>query len=158
MGNFNEYQNLIIAICTILGAGVGYLIKYWLDKNKELISENTKIKREMYKKFVSLMIDLFKGSKSSNAEGVVSEEFKNDLYEFYKDYILYSSPRVINSYGDMMQYLYKNENNMQVKKVLRKLSAVMKEMRKELGLSNILLGYKSEKIFRGIFKDFDTLK
>lgn len=156
-----DYVNVAIPVSTIVGAALGYFVKYRLDKSKEINSENTKVKRDAYKKFVSLIINLFKNSGSQPAGATaVGASFKEELYEFYKDYVLYSSPAVINAFGDMMQYIFNQEHGVQQdpKGILQKLSRVMQEMRKELGLSNRGLGHSSERIFRAMFNDFDSLK
>lgn len=151
----SEYIQLIIAGSSLLGILVGYFIKYILDKNKEAVSENNKIKREIYKKFTSMIFDLFNGEvdqKTKNAN------LKNKMYEFYKDYVIYASPKVINSFSDYMQYLYKNSDNIDVKKSMHELAKIMSAMRKDLSLSNSGLGKHGINIFRAFFTDFETIK
>ena len=149
---------LIGTILTILGGLIGYFIKNFLDKKKELNSENIKIKRDMYKEFISLFFKVVNNTKKDSEGRLLPVDIKSDLHKFYEDYSLYSSPSVINAFGDFMQYAYKNTNSMDTKMTFSKVSRVIKCMRKELGLSNRGLGRDGEKIFRAMFKDYDDLK
>ena len=147
---------LLGTILAALGGLVGYFIKDFLDKKKELSSENIKVKREMYKEFIVLV---FKVMNNKDSHGSPSPlDIKKDLYRFYEDYSLYSSPEVINAFADYMQYIYKNPKSMDTKTILAKLAKVIKSMRREMGLSNRGLGKNGEKIFRAMFNDFDNLK
>lgn len=150
--------SLMVVVLPLLGAGIGYLIKYSIEKRKELLAEVTKERRELYQQFVNLIIDIFSSSKTGkqNDDG----ELINYLFEFYKKYVLYGSPQVINSYADYFQYLYKtkSENIKQDHKThFRKLSHIVFAMRKDLGLSNKELGKDGEKVFRALLIDFDSI-
>ncbi len=88
------------------------------------------------------------------------EEIVKKLYEFYKKYILYASPGVINSFSDYFQYLYATNSQkvtLDLKVLFTKLSKIMIEMRKDLGLINQDLGENGEKLFRAIITDFDEI-
>jgi len=39
---------IIIPSIGLIGGVIGYLLRYFLDKKKELVSENRKITRELY--------------------------------------------------------------------------------------------------------------
>jgi len=153
----SEYIQLIIAASTIFGGLIGYLIKYWLEKNKDLLSENTRLKRDNYKKFISLILNLIKNSGADDEIAVA--KLKDEIYSFYEDHLLYSSPGVILAYADYMQYLYDNEGkDMKVKHLISKLGKIIQQIRKELGLSNRKLGKNSVEVFRAMFKDFNTIQ
>jgi hypothetical protein len=77
-----------------------------------------------------------------------------------KKYILYASPRVINTFSDYFQYLYSiNESSNKTESLVhfKKLSRIMIEMRKDLGLSNKNLGKDGVKLFRALITDFDRI-
>lgn len=151
----SEYIQIIVAISGIIGVLLGYLIKYILDKNSEIISSNNKVKRDIYKKFISMMFDLFSSEKSQERKNT---ELKSTLLEFYKDYVLYASPAVINAFSDYMQYLYKNSEKIDAKESMYKLAKIISAMRSELGLSNKGLDKDGINLFRAYFKDFDKIK
>ena len=57
-----------IAILTIvlplIGAGIGYFFKQGIEKKKDLLSEVTKERRQLYQQFVNLIVDLFAAIKT----------------------------------------------------------------------------------------------
>jgi len=155
-------MNTLVTILTItlpiLGGVIGYFVKHNIDKKRELISEVTKERREHYQQFVNIVIDIFSGTKSGKQQADTNQLSK--LFEFYKKYVLYASPEVINNFSDYFQYLYTaNGENGQLDNNIhfRKLSNVMKAMRADLGLSNKNLGVDGERIFRALLTDFDKL-
>lgn len=152
-----ELLNSLLTISLpIIGAGIGFFIKYIIEKNKELNSQVTIQRRELYQQFINLIIDLFSASKTGKNQP--DRLVLNKLFEFYKKYVLYASPGVINSFSDYFQYLYlvnANEDKSDVFMHFRKLSKIMVEMRKDLGLSNKKLGTDGERLFRALITDFD---
>jgi hypothetical protein len=147
MNNNSEHNNIKASVWG----------NYFFSRPKTINSENIKVKREMYKKFVKLVLNLFSNKKDAKGQ-VIVPDIKDKLYEFYEDYSLYSSPDVINTFADFMQFSYKNTPGNNTKLILLKLAKVIKEMRKEVGLSNWGLGLNGERIFRAMFKDYDNLK
>lgn len=144
-------------VLPLIGAGVGYYIKHLIEKRKELLSEVNKERRELYQKFINLVVDIMKGVKSHNSK---QSKFIADLFEFYKKYILYASPEVINRLSDYFQYLYredKKDNTEELKFHFRKLTAIMIAMRKDLGLSNKKLGKDGSNLMRALLIDFDSI-
>lgn len=151
----------LIAILSIslplIGGGIGYLIRYSIDKRRELLSEVNRERRELYQKFIDLIIDILKGVKSN--KDVSDIDAVTQLYEFYKKYILYASPEVINAFSEYFQYLYSQSNTSlsNAKVQMQKMCKVMYYMRKDLGLSNKGLGKDGIGLFRALFKDYDKL-
>ena len=142
----------------IFGAGIGFYLKHLIEKRKDLQSQVTSERRELYQQFVNLIIDIFSGVKTGKNQP--DTKILNKLYEFYKKYILFASPEVINSFSDYFQYLYftnTESGNMDYKIHFQKLSKIMIEMRKDLGLSNKALGINGERIFRALIIDFDKI-
>lgn len=153
-----EIKTLVAITLPILGAFVGYFIKSYIDKKKALLSEVSKERRAHYQEFVDLIIDILNNVKVGEATN--DHQLIDKLFSFYKKYILYASPKVINSFSDYFQYLYscnEGETIMDTNIQFRKLSTIMKAMRADLGLSNKNLGKDGEKIFRAIIKDFDDV-
>jgi hypothetical protein len=146
---------LLAITLPILGAGVGYLIKYNIEKQKDLMSEVTKTRRELYQQFVDLIIDIFENNKSGRQQP--EKQLISKLYTFYKKYVLYASPQVINSYADYFQYLYSHDasNTMDFTIHFKKLTRILAAMRKDLGLKNNNLGKNGERLLRALIKDFD---
>lgn len=155
-------MNTLIPILTItlplLGGVIGYFVKHNIDKKRELLSEVTRERREHYQQFVNIVIDLFRGTKTGKQQA--DTQHLSKLFDFYKKYVLYASPEVINNFSDYFQYLYtSNGENAQLDNNIhfRKLSKIMKAMRTDLGLSNKNLGDDGERIFRALLTDFDKL-
>lgn len=67
-----------------LGAGIGYLIKHYIEKKKEISNELTKQRREIYQQYVNLIIDIFSNSKVNKKNNNTS--MLSELYQFYKKY------------------------------------------------------------------------
>lgn len=142
----------------IIGAGVGYLIKHYVEKSKETANELTKQRREIYQQYVNLIIDLFakeKIKKTRKEDNLLSE-----LFEFYKKYVLFASPNVIKAFSDYFQFLYNensNESDEKLKKSLEYMTKIMLEMRKDLGLKNNGLGKNGEMLIRALINDYDKI-
>lgn len=147
-------RTLIPIILPIVGGVIGYWIKHLVDKKKELLSEISRERREHYQKFVDLIVDLFANTKTGKK--MREDEWMKKLFEFYKKYILYASPGVINSFSDYFQYLYRQEKPLDSIAHITLLTKVMLEMRKDLGLNNKNLGKNGERLFRGLITDFDN--
>lgn len=150
-------QTILTIILPLLGAGIGYLIKYSIEKKKELVNEVTKERRAIYQQYVNLMIGLFANSKTNKKSS--TDKMLTDLYEFYKKYVLYASPAVIKAYSDYFQYMFKQNDNEETdsKKHLQFMTKIMLEMRRDLGLKNKGLGKNGEMLMRALIKDYDTL-
>lgn len=146
---------LLSVTLPILGGAIGYFIKYSTDKKKELLSEITKERRKHYQNFVDLVIEILKSTKGKGKK-TDSEQYLK-LFDFYKKYILYASPEVINNFSNLFQYLYLNTKDSPEKSIviIKKLSNVLKAMRTDLGLSNKKLGQNGENILRALLRDFD---
>lgn len=146
---------LITILLPIVGGGIGFLLKRYLDKKRELFNENAKERRQAYQDFINIIIDIFAGTKDKKQKPFDISR----LYDFYKKNILFAPPKVVNAFSDYMQYLYvfdKSDPNQTVEHV-KKLTEVLKHMRADLGLSNKDLGKNGERLMRAIINDFDTL-
>ncbi|RSC93250.1 hypothetical protein [Tenacibaculum singaporense] len=151
----------IITILTItlplLGAGVGYLLKSNIEKKKELANEITKERREIYQQYVNLIIGIFANTKANKKNH--PNKMLTDLYEFYKKYVLYASPKVIIAFSDYFQFLYNQNEDEETdsKQHLLYMTKIMAEMRKDLGLKNNELGANGEMLMRALIKDYDRI-
>lgn len=148
---------IITIILPLLGAGIGFLIKHNIEKRKELMSEVTKTRRELYQRFVDLIIDIFANTRSGKHQP--ENQLIRELYSFYKKYVLYASPEVIITYADYFQFLYTQESsdNKDIAVHFKKLTKILIAMRKDLGLKNNGLGTHGQILFRALIKDYDTV-
>lgn len=146
---------LVTILLPLLGGGIGFLLKRYLDKKRELFNENAKERRQAYQDFVNIIIDIFAGTKDKKDKPFDIRR----LYDFYKKNVLFAPPKVVNAFSDYMQYLYGFDSNdpAQSAEHIKKLTEVLKHMRQDLGLSNKDLGPNGEKLMRAIINDFDTL-
>lgn len=151
-------QTVVAIFLPFIGAGIGYLVKYYIEKNKELANELTKQRREIYQQYVNLIIDLFSKNKINNKKK--DDNLLAGLFEFYKKYILYASPNVIKAFSDYFQFIYNQsdfENDKDSKKSLEFMTKIMLEMRKDIGLKNDGLGKNGEMLIRALINDYDKI-
>lgn len=134
---------------------IGYFTKTLLDHYKNLSTYNVDKRREIYQEFIDMIIDVIGGQKIEKKKEELNLELRTKVYGFYKKFILYSSAKTINKYGDFMQSIYQGNSN--VADLMSKLSDIIKSMREELGLTNEELGGNGEKLLRPIFTDFDSI-
>lgn len=148
-------QILITILLPLIGGGVGFLLKRYLDKKREIFNENAKERRQAYQDFVDLIIDIFANSKLGNQQ----KNHLTKLYAFYKKNILFAPPKVVNAFADYMQFIYHyDENDIKSQYIqIKMLTRVLKEMRTDLGLKNDNLGEDGEKLMRAIINDFDSI-
>lgn len=141
----------------LLGAGIGYLIKSNIEKKKELTNEITKERRAIYQQYVNLMIGIFANTKANKKNN--PDKMLSDLYEFYKKYVLYASPKVIISFSDYFQFMYHQNENEETdsRQHLLYMTKIMAEMRNDLGLKNKDLGKNGQKLMRALIKDYDIV-
>lgn len=158
-------EQVLLTLATILlpllGGGIGFLFKRYLDKQKELFNEVAKERRQSYQAFINLIVDIVSEGKTGNPKKSNSDNIK-ELYEFYKKNILFAPPKIVNAFGDYMQYVYTQEKNEDPNPKrhqihILKLTRVMKEMRHDLGLKNTDLGENGERLMRAMMKDFDKI-
>lgn len=148
---------------TLLGiagsAVIGYFVKYFFDKKAQFSSQNAEIKRQMYQEYVDFILGFI--NDLQNQTGDATEEQQKDvvgkLREFHKKAVLYSSPKVINAYSDMLQYSYKQKqdsNNYSFHYMVL-MTNVFKAMRKDIGLSNRGLRSGAIRLMRPLINDYD---
>lgn len=146
--------NLLI---TIISGAIGYLAKNFIDKKKEAQNEVSKERREHYQHFINIIIDLLKSTNKNFETNMEKDTFYLEkLFEFTKKYILYASPEVILDFNEFFQYVYNNKTQNE-NIFYRKLSRIIKSMRKDIGLSNNGLGDDGEKLFRALLNDYDKI-
>lgn len=91
---------LITILLPIVGGGIGFFLKRYLDKKSELFNENAKERRQAYQDFINIIIDIFAGTKDKKQKPFDISR----LYDFYKKNILFAPPKVVNAFSDYMQY------------------------------------------------------
>lgn len=146
--------NLWMPLIILSLGGIGWLIQQNITSKRELLSEVAKERRIHYQKFVDLVFTLFSGIKNDNETG--PEEMVSDIYEFYKKYVVYASPKVIEAFSNYFQFLYAHPENAESdsKESFQKLGKIMLAMRSDLGLANKNLGANGEVLFKAILKDY----
>jgi len=138
---------------TLVGGALGYFLKYFLDKKQEIGSKNADHKRSAYLEVISLMLTVLSQTKL----GTLSDkELVKQLNNSYEQCILYASPKVINTFGDLMQYLFTVGDAQSANETLLKMTRVFKAMREDIGLSNEGLGIDAERLMRVRLNDYAT--
>lgn len=154
-----QTQMTLLAIALpLIGGGIGYFIKYYVEKSKEIANELTKQRREIYQQYVNLIIGLF--AKNKTKKTIKDDAILIELFEFYKKYVLFASPNVIKAFSDYFQFLYNqnsNEDDENSKRSLENMTKVMLEMRKDIGLKNKGLGKNGELLLRALINDYDRI-
>lgn len=144
---------------TLLGiagsAAIGYLVKYFLDKKAQFSSQNAEIKREIYQEYTDFILKFLSDIQEQDSK--VTEKQQKDIVKKMKDFhrkaVLYSSPKVVNAYSDMLQNAYRGNNNSFHTMVL--MTNVFKAMRKDIGLSNRGLRSGAIRLMRPLINDYD---
>lgn len=147
-------ENWLTLAGIVASAGLGYLVKYLLDKRTQFVTKNAEVKRGAYLELCELMLDLFSQDKIGKMS---TKSMLTRLNSFYSKYILYASPSVIVSFGELMQYIYHHSEKLDAGFTMRKMTRVFMGMRKDIGLSNKDLGIDAERILRARFTDYDEL-
>lgn len=153
-------ENWLTLIGIIFSAVIGYFVKYTLDKKAQFSSKNAEIKREMYQEYVDFILgflnDMMDQSKEATPEQ--TREIVDKMRSFHRKAVLYSSPKVVNAYSNMLQYFYKHsgsDTNTAHSMVL--MTNVFKEMRSDIGLSNRGLRSGAIRLMRPLITDYDSI-
>lgn len=128
----------------------GYLGRMFYDRKKELRDEATKERRTIYKKFIEIAIDQLSNRNTEDLDG--------RMFDFYKTYLLYASPDVINAMGEYQQHvMHQDVNNPDLNGQYKKQAKVIYEMREDLGLSIKNLGSHGQHVFKTILTNYDEV-
>jgi hypothetical protein len=145
----NQYITFLTIILPLIGAAVGYFVRQYFDKRKELLGEVNIERRIIYQSFINLIITLFEEIEPTNYN-----KFRIDLNDFYKKYVLYASPGVISSLSDFIQLINQNDKEHVKQNYFSSLTKIILEMRRDLGLGNKNLGKKGEVILKAIIHNY----
>lgn len=139
----------------LIGSGfLGYFAKYYLDKKQEHTSKNAEFKRAAY----SEVIDLLLGVLSQSKLGKLSDkQLTQKINSAYGQCILYASPDVINAFGDTMQYIYINKDDINAKLLMTNITKIFMHMREDIGLSNESLGLDARRLMRVKLNDYSEV-
>ncbi len=149
-------ENWLTLIGIISSGAIGYLIKYFLDKKAQFSSDNAQIKREMYQEYVDFILKFLSDLQEQDTEVTPEQqkEIVKKMKDFHRKAVLYSSPKVINAYSDMLQNAYKGNSDDFHTMVL--MTNVFRAMRKDIGLSNRRLRSGAIRLMRPLINDYDT--
>jgi len=140
-------------------AVVGYLVKYFLDKKAQFSSQNAEIKRQMYQEYVNFILGFITDlqNQTGSATSKQQKDIVGKMREFHKKAVLYSSPKVINAYADMLQYSYqqKQDSDSYGFHYMVLMTNVFKAMRKDIGLSNRGLRSGAIRLMRPLINNYD---
>lgn len=152
-------ENWLTLIGIVASAVGGYLVKYFLDKKAQFSSQNAQIKRKMYQDYVNFVlkfIDEVQNQKQSDATPQQQVKLIKSMKEFHRQAVLYSSPRVVNAYSDMLQNSYRNNQSSSSSYFAMVLMTnIFKEMRRDIGLSNRGLKGGAIRLVRPMINDYD---
>lgn len=150
---------LIAAGLALVGGIVGYFLKYYLDKKQAFSSDNAKIKRDMYQKYVEQILATsrqFKAQLTSQQIEKIQKEFEKHANDFYSTSILFASPKVVRAHASFMRNEGIAQSNEYAYELMLKNARLYKAMRKDIGLSNWGLGWDGEVLLRANINDYDT--
>lgn len=150
----------ISVLLPLLAAGVGYWLRYYLDRKKELTSEVNKERRVVYQQMVDMLFGILEKVKHGDKQSPKEiQKLIEELYKIYRKEVLYASSGVINAFNDFMQFSYRTNQGIQQNPhdILWLLSNLLAAMRKDLGLSNKGLGKDHRKLLRALISDMDNL-
>ncbi len=151
-------ENWLTLVGIISSGIVGYLIKYSLDKKAQFSSRNAEIKREMYQEYVNFILQ-FLADVQDQKTGATPEQQKDivkRMKDFHKTAVLYSAPRVINAYSDMLQNTYRSDQPGNGFYTMVLMTNVFREMRRDIGLSNRGLRSGAIRLMRPLINDYDV--
>lgn len=153
---------LIPAAATVLvallgGGGIGYFLKYYLDRKQAFATANGAVKRKMYKKYLDKLTSLNNIGKLTPEElEVVKTEFGKHSSEFYSTGVLFASPQVVKAYADFVRHTDSPQDEAYTYDLMLKMSRLYRAMRSDIGLSNKGLGHDGELLLRGNINDYDA--
>lgn len=152
-------NSYLIGILALISGSIGYYIRFRIDKTKEVNSKVTEKRREHYQEFVNIVVDII--GADSQEKKIDNRKVMVEFHNFYKIYLVYASPSVINAFGDYFQFLYHDHQDEskdifnRTRKHFMLLSQIIIKMRKDLGLSNRELGKYGQRVFRAKLRDID---
>lgn len=149
-------ENWLTLIGVVGSAAIGYFVKYFFDKKAKFSSENAKIKREMYREYVEFILKFLSDIQEQGTDVTPKQQKQliKEMKNFHRKAVLYSSPKVINAYSDMLQNSYRENNESFHTMVL--MTNVFKAMRKDIGLSNHGLRSGAIRLIRPLINDYDV--
>lgn len=145
---------------TVLVVATGLLTWFLKDKSEKLKLQREKLleeKRLNYENILEPIIRLFVGTKGDKKETekamkqILSFDYKKTSFQL----MLFGSDSVVQAYNDYLQYMYKNEDNLNASVTLKLLGKVLLEIRKDLG--NPTTDLEELDMLRFMITDIDEL-
>ena len=160
-----EFQWFQIFVPLAAGA-IGFFGNMIFENRKQLKNKATEERRKIYSTFSDIMIDRLRSQETITEEQL--EKINDRMFNFYKDYLLYASPDVINAIGDLQQFTFTLQqrllNGETIEEIDRESSAlylkysqVIYEMREDLGFSIKNLGANGEHVLKSFLSNYYML-
>lgn len=148
-------ENILPTILVVL---TGLLTWFLKDKSEKLKLQREMLieeKRNNYEKILEPLIRTLHGAKNDielnkAIKQITSYDYKKQAFQL----MLFGSDDVVNAYNDFFQYLYKNDNTIDAKEMLKSLGKVVLEIRKDVGNDKTIL--KEYDMLRFMISDIDS--
>ena len=126
--------NVIAAIITASIGFIGLMYSQISSKKREIFESHRAKKMEVYDIFFS-MVEIFQ-DESLNKEEKLDDEFRNQYTKLTRGLSLWASPGVIKAYLEFRATAVEGSTSTEI---LKSVDKVYKEIRKDLGNSNLTL-------------------
>ncbi|MBI5326157.1 MAG: hypothetical protein HZB41_12950 [Ignavibacteriae bacterium] len=144
------------SLITLLGIIIGWFLKDKSEKFRLQKESLLSTKRENYIKILTPFIRVLTGVKNNNELEVAIKEIQSfDYKQTAFNLMIFGSDSVTNSYNNLFQYLYQNQNATDHTPLLILFGKLLLEIRKEFG--NKKTNLKELDMLKFLITDIDKL-
>jgi len=118
-------SEIIIVILTLIGTGLGYIIKEQREKLKQVRAQLSDKKYNLYYSVYSIFFDLIKGKNSKNVKQIGQK-----IVDVKKDLMLYAPDNVVFKFLEWNRFISNNDNDVRHAKIFLELFI---DIRKDMG-------------------------